>query len=152
MKSLYIMHSLRHSIGSPTDIKKTFQGYESLKSNLVEFPVADLAKTRNKSLDPAVKSLRIKLAEMETILRISRERVRLLEKTVEEMSSELEKLQEINKTLLSEKLDLNSSNVHFFVQDLIVTDIKKQLEEAQEDIEKYRLDSERSKNKYEAVL
>ena len=146
------MSSIRHSNGNSNDIHKSYQGYESLKSNLVEFPSIDLSRTRTNSLDPAVRSLRIKVTEMETILKISRERVRLLEKTVDELSIQLEKCQAINRALLNEKLDLNSTDVHFFVQDLIVSDIKKKLEEAQFDIEKYRLDSERMKKRYEAIL
>ena len=146
------MRSLRHSIGNSNDIHKSYQGYESIRSNLVEFPSIDLSKTRNNSLDPAVKSLKIKVTEMETILKISRERIRLLEKTVEEMSEQLEKYQTINRALLSEKLDLNSTDVHFFIQDLIVSDVKKQLEEAHFDIEKHRLDSERNKKRYETIL
>ena len=146
------MRSLRHSIGNSNEVHKSFNGYESLKSNLVEFPSMDASKTRNSSMDPAVKSLRIKLTEMETILKISRERVRLLESTVEEMANQLEKVQAINKALLNEKLDLNSNDVHLFVQDLIVADIKKQLEEAHGDIEKHRMDSERAKKRYETIL
>jgi hypothetical protein len=145
------MRSLRHSIGNPNEIHKSFQGYESLKSNLVEFPNLETPKPKN-TIDPMVKSLRIKVAEMETILKISKERVRLLEKTVEEMSAQLENLQEVNRTLLNEKIDLNSSNLNLFVQDLIVSDAKKQLDQAYNDIEKYRLDSERSKKRFEAVL
>ena len=146
------MRSLRNSIGSSSEVHKSLQGYESLKSNLLEFPSMDLSRTRNNSLDPAVKSLRIKLTEMETILKISRERVRLLERTVEDLSSQIEKLQSVNKALLSDKLDLNSSDIHYFVQDLIVNDMKKQLEEAQTDVEKYRMDCERIRKKYEGVL
>lgn len=145
------MRSLRHSIGNTNELHKSFNGYELLKPNLVEFPNIELSKTRNISLDPAVKSLRLKLTEMETILKISRERVRLLESTVEELGMQLEKVQAINKSLLNEKLDLNSNDVHFFVQDLIVADIKKQLEEAHHDIEKHRLDSERAKKRYETI-
>lgn len=145
------MKSLRNSIASVSEVHKSLQGYESLKSNLLEFPSIDLAKTRNNSLDPTVKSLRIKLTEMETILKISRERVRLLERTVEDLSVQLEKLQSVNKALISDKLDLNSSDIHYFVQDLIVSDIKKQLEDAHTDIEKYRMDSERAKKKCEII-
>jgi hypothetical protein len=146
------MRSLRNSIGSSSEVHKSLQGYESLKSNLLEFPSMEISKTRNNSIDPGLKSLRIKLTEMETILKISRERVRLLERTVEDLSTQVEKLQGVNKALLSEKLDLNSSDIHYFVQDLIVNDIKKQLEETQEDMEKYRLDSERYKKKYETIV
>ncbi|OMJ88864.1 hypothetical protein SteCoe_9063 [Stentor coeruleus] len=146
------MKTLRNSLGNVTDVHKSLQGYESLKSNLVEFPNIEFSKTRNNSLDPTVKSLKLKLTEMETIVKISRERVRLLEKTVEDLSMQLEKLQTINKTLLSEKLDINSSEIHFFVQDLIVADVKKQLEDAHGDIEKYRMDTERMKKRYESIL
>jgi hypothetical protein len=88
---------------------------------------------------------------METLVKLCRERIKLLEKTVSDLSIQTDKLQQVNKALLSEKLDLSSPDISYFLQDIIVNDIKKQLEESHNEIEKYRLDAERTKKKYEAI-
>lgn len=145
------MRSLRNSIGTANDLGRTLQGYESLKSNLIEFPCLDHKRSISIA-DPSIKSLKLKLTEMETLVKLCRERIKLLEKTVADLSVQSEKLQQVNKALISEKLDLSSPDISYFLQDIIINDIKKQLEEAHSDIEKHRLDSERMKKKYEAIV
>ena len=145
------MRSLRNGIVNVADVGKSLQGYESLKSNLIEFPSLE-HKGRTTSVDPSVKALKFKLTELESTVRHCRERIKTLEKTVFDLNLQLEKVQVVNNALLSEKLDINSPEISYFLQDIVVHDIKKQLESAYNENEKHRMDTERMKKKYEAIV
>ena len=145
------MRSLRNSIVNVSDVGNSLQAYESLKSNLVEFPSLE-HKARRPSVDPSVKVLKFKLTELESIVRHCRERIKSLEKTVYDLNVHVEKLQVVNNALLAEKLDLNSPEISYFLQDVVVHDIKKQLENAYNEKEKHRMDTERIKKRYEAIV
>lgn len=145
------MKSLRNSIINVAEVNKSMQCYESLKSNLIEFPSLE-QKNRTFSVDPTVKTMKLKLTELESLVRLCKDRIKSLEKTVYDLNLQLEKLQIVNNALLSEKLDLNSPEIGYFLQDIVVHDIKKQLENAHNENEKHRMDTERMKKKYEAIV
>lgn len=103
-------------------------------------------------MDPTVKTMKLKLTELESLVKLCKDRIKSLEKTVYDLNLQIEKLQIVNSALLSEKLDLNSPEISYFLQDIVVHDIKKQLENAHNENEKHRMDTERMKKKYEAIV
>lgn len=145
------MYTLRNSnvlnLNKSGDINRTFQYYEQLKSNFMDFPPNPLKTNRLKSLDPGIKRLTQKLTSMESSKKLAENKANELEGQVFELSSQLRKMHSINRKLLQDKFDESPGEMNFVVQELIVTDLKKDLKEAQLEIQKFKLELDKAKSK-----
>ena len=122
-----------------SEIGKSFVFYESLKTNLVQFPPKPLTRgTRAKSQDANMRKLLTQISDLETFKKVALEKMRVYEHQIEELSDHLTRMHSINKQLLHSKMTVNPAEVEFIVSELQSSELKTKLSQFSIENEKLR--------------
>lgn len=122
-----------------SEIGKSFVFYESLKTNLVQFPPKPLTRgNRAKSQDANMRKLLTQLNDLETFKKVALDKMRVYEHQIEELSDHLTRMHSINKQLLHSKMTVNPAEVEFIVSELQSSELKTKLSQFSIENEKLR--------------
>jgi hypothetical protein len=112
------------------EVGRSYVFYETLKTNLVQFPPKPLTRgLRARSQDANARKLMIQVSELESHKRISQEKLKIYEKQIEELMDQLGRMHSINKQLLHSKLTVNPAEVEFIVSELQNSEVKVRISE-----------------------
>ena len=126
-------------------LDKSRKLYESLRQQ--EYSFGSKQDTPIKSLIPSSDS---RVVELEAISKVQRMKIKDLKRQVKDLSEKLSQMEAINRQLLNNKLKIENSDMHYLVQEMIVSDMKQQLAESELETQKYRLELEKQKRRAEA--
>lgn len=119
------MRSAGISRTKKSDIGKSYVLYETVKTNLAQFPPKPLTRgTRTRSQDVNSRKLMFQISELESHKRISQEKVRIYENHIDDLTDQLNRMHSINKQLVNTKLTVNPADVEFIVSELQNSEIK----------------------------
>jgi hypothetical protein len=102
--------------------------YETLKTNLVQFPPKPLTRSvRTRSQDANSRKLMVQVTELENFKRVAQEKLKIFERQIEDLTEHLGRMHSINKQLLHSKLTVNPAEVEFIVSELQNSELKAKL-------------------------
>ncbi|OMJ95798.1 hypothetical protein SteCoe_690 [Stentor coeruleus] len=146
------MRSTGISQTKKSDIGKSYVFYETLKTNLVQFPPKPLTRgTRTRSQDVNTRKLMIQINDLETHKRISQEKLKIYENQIDELTDHLTRINSINKQLLNSKLTVNPADVEIIVSELQNSDIRSKLGQYIVENDKYKSEMESLRSQIEKL-
>ena len=122
------MRNLVTNQGKKSDAGKSYVFYETLKTNLIQFPPKPLTRgLRARSQDAFTRKLMGQINELENHKKLSQEKLKLYERQIEDLIEQLGRMHSINKQFLHSKLTVNPAEVEFIVSELQNSELKGKL-------------------------
>ena len=147
MRSTVMNHAKRPEIG------KSYVFYETLKTNLIQFPPKPLTRViRARSQDANTRKLITQINELENSKRLNQEKLKIYEHQIEELIEQLGRMHSINKQLLHSKLTVNPAEVEFIVSELQNSEIRARLSQGMIENDRNKAEIESLKKEIERLL
>ena len=135
------------------EIGKSYVFYETLKTNLIQFPPKPLTRgLRARSQDANTRKLITQINELENSKRLNQEKLKIYEHQIEELIEQLGRMHSINKQLLHSKLTVNPAEVEFIVSELQNSEIRARLSQGMIENDRNKAEIESLKKEIERLL